>query len=451
VDNNCCEKVSQEPIADPIDAVVINGSSSTSEDTSRFSSSHGTASIASPGNVSARTMMNLGVLSSSPNNSCACQRPRKRKVCYDQLEEVVNLQLLVQDCRNNAPMLKPVRDHNTFLAQPKTDVEARPIQMSAPTDASTCCYDVLAVDGDRTPQVRILAHLPPNITELEEHSKTLPRRKHLSGAVDSALQAQAVLLRGKRVPKRRAGFTNGSSLASPKQSREEDQENVCLWSSEDMVALKTAYQQANATSVTFWDDIAARVHGKTALACRQQWFSLAKTPLKKKKAQKAYIQSGDSVSADDEDDLFNSTPMRGSNVRSGKERMFSSFESGSPIKFAKQATSEALPSDGDNNLDVVDFRFKPGYKTYIRDMKKKVRRGHQQKQKQKPKHSKQDATLVSERFGDGEVEIRGALSPGGTLRVQHMFSVDEEDMFLHGSDAEEEDDADAYRMTSYLV
>jgi hypothetical protein len=436
MEDNGCEKISQEPTADPIDAIVTNGSSS-SKGGSKSSSSAWASSEAPPGNASLRTLATSGLLSSSTKNSHACQRPMKRMVCCDQLEEVANLQSLVQDYRNNAPILNPVIDHNTFAVEPESDVVTRPRQTQIPTDFSTCCYDDLAIDDRRT-CLRILAHLPPNIVELAELSTTLPRSKNASNAVDPALKAQAVLLRGNRVPKRRAGVTNGSSLASPERyPLEEDQENVDVWSSEDFLALKTAYQQANAKSITFWDDIAARVPGKTTSACRQQWFSSAKTPLQKKKAR---ILADASVSAEDEDDLFNSTPLRGCNARLEKGRLFSSFESDSPIKFDKHATSEPVLSNDDDNLGIVDFRFKPGYKTYIRDMKKKVRRGHQRQQKQKPNKAKHNALIVSERFGDGEVEMRGDLSPGGTLRVQHMFSDDEEDMFLHGSDAEEEEE-----------
>ncbi|CAB9502625.1 expressed unknown protein [Seminavis robusta] len=396
-----------------------------------------------PLSIAESKQIDFNHVSASLRDACSTKRPMK--VCYDQVELVENNDVLVDGCWGKAAVFAPIRDQCTFDGPVGNNSTARPLRSVTAVDKGVCCYDELEVACGKS-YIRMLANLPPVITRLEEQeqSKTVPRQKNkLISAADPVHQAQllAVGLR-KRDHRRRA----------PQNPPKDDQpEAEIVWSSNDLAMLKQAYKQANAKSPSFWDDVASMVEGKTASSCREKWFSLANTPPRKTVAARKCIVSSSPVSAEDEDDLFNSTPLRGSlttgdNPESSSEkkdkttaiRGFPSFNIGSPLKFEKKVLSLPSLSDDEDDLSMVDFRFKPGYKTYIRDMKKKVRQSQQQRQKPKGK-SKKNSQMVSERFADGDVEMRGDLSPGGTLRVKSVFSDVEDDTFFDGSDDEEDE------------
>lgn len=226
------------------------------------------------------------------------------------------------------------------------------------------------------------------------------------------------------------------------------------WTAQEVKVLRGAYARAHALSRTFWDDIALRLEGRTASECREKWFSLVKTPLRKGHTQKNKSSPDTPASfLDSSDDERSDILSPSEEVAALAEKRLNigglpnlNFGAGSPIRFRKKSVVEVVENcdDGEQGEDLMtkDIREKPGYITYIRECQKKIRIAKKQEnKKKKAKKEKKPLSKVSEKFGDGDIAVDGALSPGGTLRVQTHYD-DEDDDIVFQDDGDESEDED---------
>lgn len=357
--------------------------------------------------------------------------PHERIVYYDQVEETSNKALPFAKWR--VPTFKQVALPNvTFDGVPENTVMLLRTSQSTRLnnmDASAC-YDQLEKAAENT-YVRMLLHLPPTITAVDR-SEYLPTTKR---------------------------FRSRTQWKLPLAGNEDEVVNLTedttdsVWYSDDIRALKTAYRETSGVSQTFWDDVATQIEGKTASSCKQKWFALGKTQPRKVKNSRLPVSIASGPSFEEDDDIYNSTPIR--NARLGKNRgkpggsgegiSKFDFDIGSPIKFDKKSSQEDFVSDyEEDGEELVNFRLKPGYKTHIRNLQKQVRQSKLQKVERPQRAKKEVGTIVTEHFRDANLAINGNLSPGGTLQLNNIYGQhDEGENMLfeeHGSAAENDDD-----------
>lgn len=229
------------------------------------------------------------------------------------------------------------------------------------------------------------------------------------------------------------------SMAEKKTSPELD---ASMWKTNELDMLRKSHQEANPKSTCFWDDVAARVGTRSADECRERWFSFAKTPVQAARKSKKTADAKH-VSASKEDDIFNATPMRslldlkdifGSEIDLNRAMGLTNSYLGSAIKTKDADLTESISSP---HLNMATH----GYKTYIKNVKRDVNKATKRKMPKLPKQRKNKKT-ISFKDGEGEVEIQGKLSPGGTLCVATDSvalgdTEDQENMYL--SDDDEED------------
>lgn len=204
------------------------------------------------------------------------------------------------------------------------------------------------------------------------------------------------------------------------------------WTQDELCLLRKAHQEVDPKSFAFWDEVAEQVGSKSAGECRDRWFSFVKTPAVAVRKPKV-AQASQTPATNTDDDIFNATPMKG---LFHMPDMFGSalkLGIGSAIKVATECSHEAStpPLNGVTH----------GYKTYIRNVKRDVNKSSKYKLPKisKPKNNKK---TLSFKDIEGDIEVKGRLSPGGTLRVNAESSqaeeLAEEDIFLS------EDDNDVY-------
>jgi hypothetical protein len=214
------------------------------------------------------------------------------------------------------------------------------------------------------------------------------------------------------------------------------------WSSKELEMLRKSYHDANPKSSSFWDDVAQLVGSKTADECQEKWFSFAKTPNqapRKSKKMKTLAQGTPSMK---EDDIFNATPMKtsydlsfifGSGLDLSNAEGLASFGIGSAIKVNVERASDKTGPQ----LNTITH----GYKTYIKNVKRDVNNCIKHKFPKAPKTKKIKET-VTLKDAEGDFEVRGKLSPGGTLQVateslNHHDFRDDENMYLSGDECDE--------------
>ena len=246
-----------------------------------------------------------------------------------------------------------------------------------------------------------------------------------------------------------------------------------LWTIDQVQALRKAHHSVNPTSCSFWEDVAARLDGKTPEQCREKWFSLVQTPkvrAKKKRVkddgqgtqglpcEKAYSNMNE-----DDDDLFNSTPFRRANVRIddgaedgdndddndstagighvGGDDVMLPCDFDSPISHSP--AKKRNPSDDDDNNDAngnpfeaSPIHFRTGYKGYIKGLAKirrnvgKRRGGRGGGPITSPTVKGMSGRAVSAKVGAGDVQMNGVMSPGGTVQVRAPTDSDLEDLVI---------------------
>ena len=266
---------------------------------------------------------------------------------------------------------------------------------------------------------------------------------------------------------------------------EQDDETNAEWTEAQLLQLKQSHAEVDPTSTTFWTDLAQQVHGRSAQECRDKWFSLVKTPaprVRKPKAKQdaaanamdhaqevgAAVQSHNDIYDDDEDDIFNSTPMRGilfpsnnntmleedesasveHNNNDKNDDMEMDFDVGSPVVMSARRNRRVSTEydDGSSSNEHQPLQQKVGYKSYMMGLKRGVAKALQEdkkKKKKKPTSKRVDGSskTFTESVGNDAqgVSLKGHLSPGGTLQVKNLTEADD-DFLDYLSEPSDEDD-----------
>ena len=226
------------------------------------------------------------------------------------------------------------------------------------------------------------------------------------------------------------------------------------WNDIQLRQLKQRQSEANPISSSFWDDIAEHVDGKSALECREKWFSLVGTPAPRaKRTSKSDVRVDDVAAAtsthhaNDVDDIFNSTPLRGTlyphdtkSLLESQETNNVDYDIGSPILMSARRDRRVSTEYDDGNV-IPSLQQKVGYKSYLMGLKRGVARAMQDKKVAKKKQSttKGPTRIFSETVGNGDVALKGRLSPGGTLEVKNLTEAEDDflDYLSETSDCEE--------------
>jgi len=253
-----------------------------------------------------------------------------------------------------------------------------------------------------------------------------------------------------RVPKEMRGrfvarkepFRNRQNVLDPDSVSEDG------WSNLQLSQLKEAHVATDPTSVTFWNDVAARVNDKLPIECRDKWFSLVATPRPRGAAKSKHTSITKQPEFDDdvvmdEDDLFNATPMRASGLLDDQHHEKDQYlYLGSAIRYR----ANEMPAT--NQEDDLYSGYKPilanqrrvGYKSYINALKRDISRPTK-KGKKKAAGLPLKERQLTETFYDGDADLNARLSPGGTLKVKDFgcgeSDIWEEDMYAMDEDVDE--------------
>ena len=226
-----------------------------------------------------------------------------------------------------------------------------------------------------------------------------------------------------------------------------------IWRPSELQTLFSAHKSVNPKSYSFWEDVSELVVSKTAEECREKWFSLAQTPAAKAapaKGKQATKRSLSDIAFDD--DIFNATPMRGvlddSSCQDGKpsgQALNQLHQTNGKIDDEGIKTSRVGGAEPSVIKGTVHADIQPkGYKMYIQKMGQCVRRKDPKSRKGRKNEAKLNKHF-SEWDGEGDVEVNGRLSPGGTLRLKTHGDEDAND-FLNYYDCDDEDGMDEETM-----
>jgi hypothetical protein len=218
------------------------------------------------------------------------------------------------------------------------------------------------------------------------------------------------------------------------------------WTDSEVRLLRKAHQKIDPKSVSFWQDLSELLDARSSVECREKWFSLVKTPVVPSRKRPRRSSAGVAGPASSDDDMFNATPMKNmfafNNLEQpadaavlGQIGNLSNLTLGSAIKVREDSHHGGGSS---SSQLVLQNNPRKGYKTFIKAMKRGVRRKSTGRPPKALKATKAGKSLA-ERVGKGDVEVKCQLSPGGTLRVTTRSDRDDEDNYLD-HDGEDEPD-----------
>ena len=221
------------------------------------------------------------------------------------------------------------------------------------------------------------------------------------------------------------------------------------WSSLEVTKLRAAHGKADSLSDTFWTNVAIHVGEKSALECRDKWFSLVHTPNPRqaKKKKNGTTKKPVPGAVFDEDDIFNSTPMRGE-LGSGvsKEGSPMRVDFGSAIKVDGKNAPAQLSSEYEGATNPIDFQPRAGHKSYLQGMKRDVSRAQKDNKSKKTQGvKKQGPRCLSEAVYEEDVDMNARLTPGGTLKVKSMAEGDDDDFWGEMYGSEDGDEVDSFQ------
>lgn len=275
-----------------------------------------------------------------------------------------------------------------------------------------------------------------------EDTVTKSSKKHIKSAMKKVKRK----VKRSSTAKKKVRISHELPRAKTNDSHEKTEE-IILWTQADLKALHRAHRIVDPTLFSFWEDVSEIIRDRSAEECRQKWFSLAKTPEPKKQKQKKQgkrdIDTTGIVRSFD-DDIFNSTPMRSAfAIGESIDISATAFEElgeisninvGSAIKINKIDQNDGcLPS----NRDLTSYPH--GYKTYLQKMGRSMRQKDTKKRQTSGGMNQPFSKIgkkLAERIDEGDVQVKGRLSPGGTLQVDTFGDTDTEDYL----DYEDEDE-----------
>ena len=232
------------------------------------------------------------------------------------------------------------------------------------------------------------------------------------------------------------------------KSEEQDNKNCTtnLWTKEMVEKLKEAHSKVNPISSTFWIDISEKIEGKSAEECRDKWLDMFDVS--------TFHQKNISNITDEEtdDDIFNSTPFRSTHTIINNGISPVSSEKGSHKSNKFQAFShlfsspilqrrKGYPSAQDADDETSPLFSRPHYKTYLKEVRAGIHNkvmANKMKKMNITKFKKNCTVLIEE----GDIELGGTLSPGGTLHIQAPDEEDIEDLCQGPNDDDALEDAE---------
>jgi hypothetical protein len=153
--------------------------------------------------------------------------------------------------------------------------------------------------------------------------------------------------------------------------------------------------------------------------------------------------------SNDEDDIFNSTPLRGTLFPNNTKSLLESeetneiyFDVGSPVMMSARRDRRVSTEYDDGNETQSFQQQKFGYKSYMMGLKRGVARALQEKKdpkKKKDTTTTDGARTLTESVGNGDVSLKGNLTPGGTLKVKNLTEAEDDflDFLSETSDCED--------------
>jgi hypothetical protein len=233
----------------------------------------------------------------------------------------------------------------------------------------------------------------------------------------------------------------GASPALPCSS------NDGQWSSEEVSMLRNAQNSIDPTISSYWEEVSGLLGGKSASECREKWFSLVATPKgrpqKGNKKDHLLCSSSNSKRVNDEslfeeeDDLFQSTPWRGTildvqnDSLAKKISQSSTFRTSFGLSPCLQSTTVTKSFLSHQDESALKDRRK-GYKTYIDNLRKDLN-SLQKNSKKRTTHK----TANGQSSVHLECGVWGKLSTDGSVHISTKEeSEDELDDYF---DEEEED------------
>lgn len=212
------------------------------------------------------------------------------------------------------------------------------------------------------------------------------------------------------------------------------------WSPKELERLSSAMAKVDPTSETFWYTVALLVNDRTESECRSKWFSVAKTPMPKLSKKEAR-QQNDKEHSDDEDDIFNSSPMRGfllpDNGIQDSATVFIDENVGSAIKVKGKTSGNTA---GSISTNMSSFRPRVGYKMYLQNLRRDVSRAEKADAGRKVAAKTKGPRAISEAVYDADVDVNARLTPGGTLKVKSQFEDEEDDFWAADYDGGDEEE-----------
>ena len=231
----------------------------------------------------------------------------------------------------------------------------------------------------------------------------VPKAVHLPVRGDRMMIAEA----SKKLIAKQASMISSSTKNGGSSER---------WHEHELHLLCKAHQEVDPKSDAFWEDVADHVGTKTSSECRERWFSFVETPAPPaRKPKKTAVRK---AATGNEDDIFDATPMKaifhlpetcGHAFDIGNLRALEQFGIGSAIKVSNDACT-----DLSNNSPLLLAKY--GYKTYIKNVKRDMNASASYRLPRMP-GAKAKKKNLSFKDVEGDFEVNGRLSPGGTLRV----------------------------------
>jgi hypothetical protein len=227
---------------------------------------------------------------------------------------------------------------------------------------------------------------------------------------------------------------------------EDDSRINSSWPQKLVDMLKQAHSSANPMSSTFWNDIAESIEGKSAEECRDKWFDMFQPSDSLRKTLPNETQT------DADDDIFNSTPLKAksrddywlsptsSKKESHKSNAFQklSYLFSSPILQRRKGLRSA--QDTEDEKSPLFLRLQ--YKTYLKEVRagihRKMANTNRSKKSVIPKVKKNCMVSLEE----GDLELGGSLSPGGTVHIQAPEEEDLDDLYVGQCEYTDEDDVE---------
>ena len=232
-------------------------------------------------------------------------------------------------------------------------------------------------------------------------------------------------------------------ISNTHSSSSNDKMNMLEWDEGSIELLLKAHKTTDPRCFFFWQQVSSKVPNRSPEDCRDKWFALVKTPKirRKKPIKQEYVVAN--YHNEEDDDIFNSTPLRNaakvilsfrksSNTRSSRGRK------GSIDTFSDILTSPMLKShrsakflDLESHLSPL-IQAQPMYKGYMKRGRKGVinRKTSKLNQSVTFKTSKTQTKKMSAKIEVGDVHMNCFLSPNGTVVVNAPEEHEVEDLYF---------------------